>query len=509
MSTMALPRSNPGWLRFGPVVLLILAVLWLFRDTAETMVGIWMRSDTFAHAFLVPPISLWLIWRRREALVGVPVRPMPWLLLLIAAVCLLWLLAELADVNAASQFALVSLIVLSVPALLGWAFTRVLLFPLAFLFFAVPFGQFLSPTLIDYTADFTVAALRLTGIPVHRDGNNFVIPSGTWSVIEACSGVRYLIASVMVGTLFAYLNYQSLRRRLLFVAVSIVVPLVANWVRAYTIVMIGHLSNNTLAVGVDHLIYGWVFFGVVIALMFTIGMRWSEPEPAPAAATGPAVAADGSLVVGWAVLGVAIALLGGTQSLLTRLDATSDPRPVALAPLPALGEPGEMPFIPSFHNPAAQLALIHPGEPPVWLWVGYYPQSAEDSKLVSSMNKLVGRADKERWTQVGRGEHRVATASGTVNVRTGVLTEAAGLHIGSPKRLRVWQLYWVGGRFVAGDAQAKIWQAFDRLRGRDGEGAVLLLATPQSESADAVLQAYLDPRLPDIGVWLEAARDGK
>ena len=46
------------------------------------------------------------------------------------------------------------------------------------------------------------------------------------------------------------------------------------------IVMLGHLSGNTLAVGVDHLIYGWVFFGIVIGLMFLIGARWSEPEPA-------------------------------------------------------------------------------------------------------------------------------------------------------------------------------------------------------------------------------------
>jgi exosortase/archaeosortase family protein len=126
--------------------------------------------------------------------------------------------------------------------------------------------------------DFTIAALQATGIPVYREGLNFVIPSGSWSVVEACSGVRYLIASFMVGTLFAYLNYNSWKRRAGFMLISIVVPIVANWLRAYMIVMIGHLSGNTLAVGVDHLIYGWVFFGVVIMIMFMIGARWSEPQ---------------------------------------------------------------------------------------------------------------------------------------------------------------------------------------------------------------------------------------
>ena len=139
-----------------------------------------------------------------------------------------------------------------------------MLFPLAFLFFAAPVGEFLMPWLMARTADFTVFALRLSGIPVYREGLHFIIPSGSWSIVEACSGVRYLIASLMAGTLFAYFNYRSLRRRLLFVVVALLVPIVANWLRAYFIVLFGHLSDNKLAVAADHLIYGWVFFGVVI-----------------------------------------------------------------------------------------------------------------------------------------------------------------------------------------------------------------------------------------------------
>ena len=136
---------------------------------------------------------------------------------------------------------------------------------------------------MEHTADFTVAALRLTGIPVYREGQFFTIPTGSWSVVEACSGLRYLIASVTVGVLYAYLTYRSPARRAAFVAASIVVPIVANWVRAYMIVMIGHLSGMKYAVGVDHLIYGWVFFGIVMLLLFWIGSFWRE-DVAPAAA---------------------------------------------------------------------------------------------------------------------------------------------------------------------------------------------------------------------------------
>ena len=76
--------------------------------------------------------------------------------------------------------------------------------------------------------------------------------------------MRYLIASLVVGTLFAYLNYTTMWRRIAFVGVSIVVPIVANWLRAYMIVMLGYLSDNRIAIGVDHIIYGWLFFGLVM-----------------------------------------------------------------------------------------------------------------------------------------------------------------------------------------------------------------------------------------------------
>ncbi|MEO5734529.1 MAG: exosortase A, partial [Rubrivivax sp.] len=229
---LSLP-SPTVWRRLAPALLLMTAVLLLFRDTTVAMVDIWIRSETFAHAFLVPPIVIWLVWRKRALLATLQPRPAPGFLVPIAVVCALWLLGELASVNSATQFALVALLVLSVPALFGTQVARALTFPLLFLFFAVPFGEFMVPHMMEWTADFTIAAVRASGVPVYREGLQFVIPSGSWSVVEACSGVRYLIASFMVGTLFAYLNFQTPWKRAVFIAVSLLMPIVANWLRAY------------------------------------------------------------------------------------------------------------------------------------------------------------------------------------------------------------------------------------------------------------------------------------
>ena len=150
----------PAWRVALPLLLIaLMVVLWLYRDTGLAMVEIWDRSETFAHAFLVPPISLWLIWRQRAVLAVQSPQPAPLFLLPITAMALLWLLGDLAAVNSATQLALTAMLVLVVPATLGWTTARCIAFPLGFLFFAVPIGEFnansisLSFTRLIFSAD--------------------------------------------------------------------------------------------------------------------------------------------------------------------------------------------------------------------------------------------------------------------------------------------------------------------------------------------------------------------
>ncbi len=507
------------WPRLVPGVVLVVALLLLFRDTAQATVTIWLRSETFTHCILVPPIVLWLFWRSRARLAQAPVRPVPWLLVLWAGGCLLWLLGELASVNAATQLALVTLIVLVVPAVYGWAVARVLAFPLLFLYFAVPVGEFMVAPMMEWTADFTVAALQATGLPVYREGLQFVIPSGSWSVVEACSGVRYLIASFMVGTLFAYLNYNSLKRRLVFAAVSLAVPIVANWLRAYMIVMLGHLSGNELATGVDHLVYGWVFFGIVIGIMFVVGARWSEPElPLPAPPTAISLAPSLAAAPLWRVAAAALALAAGTQALMWQLDRPRGTTPVLALPAAADGwalaapEGPALTWQPNYKTANVQQAQAYRRSSDgalVTTWVGYYRDQNYQRKLITSTNGLVEGTTESRWAQAASGG---STAAG-LPVRTAVLRGSDVSSVAAP-RLRVWQLYWVAGRFTTSDARAKVMLALNRLAGRGDDAAVLLLHTPLpadglTEAADALLQAHLQAHLAALQGALQSAQAGR
>ena len=173
---------------------------------------------------------------------------------------------------------MMAMVPLAMWTVLGTQTLKALLFPLAFLFFAVPFGEFLVPPLMDWTADFTALAIRArsTDLPRRQFPD---IPTGTWSVVEACSGLRYLIASFMVGCLFAYLSYRSARpahrvhrglarrsdRR------ELAARLHDRHARAPD-------GQSSWPSGADHLVYGWIFFGLVMVLLFWIGANWREDD---------------------------------------------------------------------------------------------------------------------------------------------------------------------------------------------------------------------------------------
>ncbi len=478
----------------------VVALVLLYWSTLMAMVGIWDRSGTFAHCYLVAPISLWLVWRCREELAALTPRPAGWVLVPMVAVAFAWLLGEVAGVNALTQFAFTALLVLSVPLVLGLDVARRITFPLLFLFFMVPFGEFLLPWLMEWTADFTVAAVRFSGIPVYREGLQFVIPTGTWSVVEACSGVRYLIASFMVGSLFAYLNYTSTKRRVVFGLVSLAVPLLANWMRAYMIVMLGHLSGNRLAVGVDHLIYGWVFFGLIVGVMFFIGSRWAEPPadaapPAALALQAPGLASRQN----WFVASLAVLVLLLPQGLLWKLDADAsrggNSAPFALGELSSTSAAtAPATFVPELQNPTATaLRGYVVADGTVYVHIGYYRRQGFGHKLVTSENSLVKALDKD-WQMSKSGQGTMEAGSGPMAFRQAeVLGGSVGVGAVRRQRFDVRRVYWVDGGFTVSDAVAALLGVRGKLLGRGDDGAMVTIYTEGEDKAQttARLEAFI------------------
>ncbi len=263
--------------------------IWLlvYHESLENMISVWNQSKTYEHGYLILPISLWLTWRKREQIKQTPLSTswIPIVLLLLPT--LLWMVGKAADVNLFEHAAAIFSLQLLIWALIGTPLTKVLFFPIFYLVFCIPFGEELIPFLQEVTADIAVFALHLSNIPVYREGLYLAIPNGLFEVAEACSGIRFLISSIALGTLFAYLSFHKWWKIFVFVIFSFIFPIIANGIRAYGIVLIGYLSDMKYATGADHLIYGWVFFAFVIGVIFYVADKFSDKVEYPSSSNDP------------------------------------------------------------------------------------------------------------------------------------------------------------------------------------------------------------------------------
>jgi exosortase A len=254
----------------------LLALFGLFHAEVTAALKVWNESTAFGHCYLVLPIAAWLAWERRAVLSGLAAQPMPWLGMLGAPLACMWLAADRLGFMEGRQFAVLGLIWLLFLALFGYRIGRALAVPLAYLVFLVPFGAFLVPALQNFTAHFIDWGLELLDVPHMVTAILVEIPEGDFLVAEACAGLRFLIAAIAFGALYACVIYRSPARRMAFIAVCVVAPVVANGVRALGIVLIGHIRGSAEAGAVDHILYGWLFFSMVIVLLLLLGLPFRQ-----------------------------------------------------------------------------------------------------------------------------------------------------------------------------------------------------------------------------------------
>ncbi len=254
------------WLAISVVA--ILAIFW--RDGAD-MFRTWWTISTYNHCLLVVPILYWLVQQRREELAKLA--PAIWWpgLIWVAVASLGWLLGEAAGVAFARQLGLVMMLQGAVVTLLGQTVARGLVFPLAFSFFLVPFGEEIVPFLQMVTARLSMIFLGWADIPAFIDGIFISTPTGYFEVAEACSGIKFLIAMCAYGALISNVCFQSWKRRILFMIAAVIIPIIANGVRAFGTIYIAHHTSLDFAVGFDHIFYGWFFFAFVLILLLALG----------------------------------------------------------------------------------------------------------------------------------------------------------------------------------------------------------------------------------------------
>jgi exosortase A len=496
------PVRNPAVQTLVMACALLLSSVVLFFDTWVSMIVGWNSSETYTHCYLVIPVALFLIWHSRTESLPV-VSPSVWLSLLLIPAGLLWLTGKASGVLLIEQIALISLIVCSLVALTGLSLAKGLWFPLCFMFLAVPFGEELVPVMMEFTADFTVAGLQMMGFPVFRQGNNFTLPSGNWSVVEACSGVRYLIASFTIGALYAYITYNSLYKRSIFLIVSIIVPVIGNGLRAIMIVLIGHYSSMTLATGVDHLIYGWLFFGLLMFLLFWFGGYFADARattdtslPTSTEASQPAesLRKHGLIasvaVAGWLILWPlwAISLQSdGNINQNPGQHMNFHPDYTACDECTVLIKPEYAATTYAFEKP-----VLDKNQQPYQINILSYDSRAQEGELINSQNRIIDRQDSQIIVQ------------STMDVFEGRPLQKTTVN--GVASIRVWHFNTLDTEIINSRIRFKLKEAMFRITGRDYIASAVIISSPMpdnAEEADRRIARFLSENKSAINGYLE------
>ncbi len=236
---------------------------WMFQH--------WGQSQDHSHGYLIAPLSAYFIWERRKRIARTPIEPSWYGVIPLAlgalALTIGRLGVELMSMRVAFVLTLIGLQVL----LLGIPISRVIAFPLCFLFLMVPLPQSLVNVIAFplqlIAADLAVSVLHLFGMPVLREGNILHLPTLPLFVKDACSGLRSLMALGTLGVLFAYFFRKSWPERILLVASTIPIAIVVNAFRVALTAVLTYAWGPQMAEGAIHQTEGFFTFGMAFALL--------------------------------------------------------------------------------------------------------------------------------------------------------------------------------------------------------------------------------------------------
>ncbi len=470
----------------------VAGLLGVFHATVVSLVQVWTSSVIYGHGILIPLIAGYLAYQRLPLVRSAPVRPaLGFGGAGLAAAGGIWLAGSLTETQLLQHVGLIGMLQSTVLLILGVRAALALAFPLVYLVLAIPFGESLLPTLQDLTARHTTQLLRATGVPVFVSDWKMVTPDGAFLVAEVCAGLQYILACLAIGGLIAGIWYRTPWKRVVVLALAVAVPIGANVLRAYGIVMLADLVSFEAASGVAHVVYGFIFLSAVSLVFIAIAAAFRESGvPAGVHAGTPpgagprrpgatlALAAAFAIALGLGVKGTAAGLAAPVA-----LDA-----PAAAPSAPAAGGPwartasGDA-WLPAFKGrPVATDAWAYTdGRAPVSLAVARYANSGEGADMIGG--RLFFRpAGDSRVTHRGR----VAAA------RVPGLPRPAYLRLeqaGTGERL-VWYWYAVGGRLTSEPITGKAYQLLARLGLGDSGARLIVLATPAGEGAADALARF-------------------
>ncbi len=445
--------------------ILTLCGLYLWRDVAAHLVNILWHSEAYNYALIVPLISIYLIYDRLGDLDVSLIRSDAMGLIGLVVAIALHIAGSAADIALFQHLALVLGFISSIYTFLGGAYLAPIIFPLGYLLLMVPFGSSFIPYLQVITAKGSVAALAAVGVPVSTDGVLIHLTSGIFEVAEACAGLKFLMTSLTLGLLLAWLNFKGIKRRLMMVAAALAVAIIANIIRVWSILLISEYSGYEFAKTVDHLIYGWVFLSIVLTIIILLAYRYADSDVHSIAAKPYSFTISAFAIVLSMIIFMAI-----DQTMMSRLNYIPTCKP---SQIDYTVKEGVSWRLLSVDKPMWQPALKMYDS----LSINSYRRSGQTFQVVKVIidHQVQGRElSLNPRTLSGQDWKFLPATTDTIAVGDYKIREM--LYVQKGVRMIVWRLLWVDGETQMSNTSFKIAAALSKLKGEAAPAGAIYIS---------------------------------
>lgn len=468
-----------------------LAAVILLPGTAAGMASTWLSSSTYHHGIAVAPLAVLMILSRPR----IPPSTSPVFFPFAAAAAVLWLAGHAAGVALVEQFAFVTLLIAGAGIIFGESAARLWALPLLFLYFMVPFGEVLTPYLQDVTARATVLLLNIAGVRASIDGVLITTDAGLFRIAQACAGLNFLLAALMIACVYACQTLNTSAARMTFILIAAAVALIANFLRAFIVILIATLSDMKNAVSADHLAIGVIFYAFIFGVLLHIGRRMQKGRnagvertpviPRRPWRTAAALTAFAPILTAaaYAALVVDKPAQRATAPALSAFSATG---------WRILNAPEN--WRPRLNADSARIATYEKDGARVYVAVSWFTHDRPGAEIVTSLNRA---DDGDYWRRIDAAQDVIYLFGRSDLTPLTIIAAPEG------RRMLTVTAWWRDHAVYIDPTAFKMAQMRDKLSGRNPPGGMIVLAADYAGDPDealARLRAFTSDLEP-FDVW--------